>query len=82
MRAGTVAALGVLVALVAAPVVHAQQPPAKQAAVVLILDASKSMNDDDGSGRPKLEAAKAALGTLIDSLPADAQVGRACTARR
>jgi Ca-activated chloride channel family protein len=75
MRAGTVAALGVLAALVAAPMVHAQQPPAKQAAVVLILDASKSMNDDDGTGRPKLEAAKAALNTLIDSLPADAQVG-------
>jgi hypothetical protein len=33
------------------------------------------MNDDDGTGRPKLEAAKSAMNTLIDALPDDAQVG-------
>jgi Ca-activated chloride channel homolog len=73
MRVGIVAALVLLAALPAAPA-HGQQPGQK-AAVVLILDASKSMNDDDGTGQPKLDAAKAALDTLIDSLPDDAQVG-------
>ncbi len=33
------------------------------------------MNDDDGSGTPKLEAAKDALNRVVDGLPDDAQVG-------
>jgi Ca-activated chloride channel family protein len=77
MRVGTVAAVVLLAALAVAPA-SAQQPPPQgnaPAAVMLVLDASKSMNDDDGSGRPKLEAAKAAMNTLIDSLPDDARVG-------
>jgi von Willebrand factor type A domain len=77
MRVGTVAAVVLLAALAVSPA-SAQQPPqqgATPAAVMLVLDASKSMNDDDGTGRPKLEAAKAAMNTLIDSLPDDAQVG-------
>ena len=52
-----------------------QPVPSKDAAVVLILDASKSMKADDGTGRPKIEAAKAALNTLVDQLPDDAKVG-------
>jgi Ca-activated chloride channel family protein len=71
-----VGALGVL-AVLAPPVARAQtQPaPAKDAAVILILDASKSMKDDDGTGRPKFQAAKEALNTLVDELPDDAKVG-------
>ena len=73
MRVGTVAAVVLLAALAAQPA--SAQQSATPAAVMLVLDASKSMNDDDGTGRPKLEAAKAAMNTLIDSLPDDAQVG-------
>jgi hypothetical protein len=74
MRVGTVAAVVLLAALAVQPA-SAQQPGNTPAAVMLVFDASKSMNDDDGTGRPKLEAAKAAMNTLIDSLPDDAQVG-------
>ena len=52
-----------------------QPAPAKDAAVILVVDASKSMKADDGSGRPKMAAAKAALNTLVDELPDDAKVG-------
>jgi hypothetical protein len=76
MRAGTVAAVVLLAALAVQPASAQQsQQGNTPAAVMLVLDASKSMNDDDGTGRPKLEAAKAAMNTLIDSLPDDAQVG-------
>jgi hypothetical protein len=77
MRVGTVAAVVLLAALAVQPASAQQQPQpgSPPAAVMLVLDASKSMNDDDGTGRPKLEAAKAAMNTLIDSLPDDAQVG-------
>jgi Ca-activated chloride channel family protein len=33
------------------------------------------MKADDGTGRPKIEAAKSALNTLVDELPDDAKVG-------
>ena len=33
------------------------------------------MKADDGSGRPKIAAAKEALNTLVDELPDDAKVG-------
>jgi Ca-activated chloride channel family protein len=70
-------ALGTLVVLLVPMGAHAQTQPApsKDAAVILVVDASKSMRADDGSGRPKMEAAKAALNTLVDELPEDAKVG-------
>jgi Ca-activated chloride channel family protein len=43
--------------------------------LLLILDASGSMNGDDGHGRPKIDAAKDALRSLVDSLPVGAPVG-------
>jgi Mg-chelatase subunit ChlD len=49
--------------------------PSKDAAVILVVDASKSMKADDGTGRPKIEAAKSALNTLVDQLPDAAKVG-------
>ena len=52
-----------------------QPAPDKDAAVILVVDASKSMRADDGSGQPKIAAAKSALNTLVDELPADAKVG-------
>ena len=43
--------------------------------MILVVDASKSMRADDGSGQPKIAAAKSALNTLVDELPDDAKVG-------
>ncbi len=67
-----------MLALLLAPAgarAQSQSAPFKDAAVILILDASKSMKDDDGTGRPKFQAAKQALNTLVDELPDDAKVG-------
>jgi Ca-activated chloride channel family protein len=77
MRRLAVGALGMLVVLLAPGGARAQSQPApsKDAAVILVVDASKSMKADDGSGRPKMAAAKAALNTLVDELPDDAKVG-------
>lgn len=61
----------------ATPAVAAPTPdPAQEdPRVVLVLDASGSMNLPDPSGATKLEAAKAALTTAIGSLPENAEVG-------
>ena len=42
--------------------------------VMVVLDASGSMNQSDAPG-PRIDAAKSAVNSLIDSLPADTQVG-------
>jgi Ca-activated chloride channel homolog len=44
-------------------------------AMLLILDSSGSMQIDDGTGRPKIDAAKDALNQLVDALPDGAPVG-------
>ena len=68
--------LALLLALAPAAARSQTQPaPDKDAAVILVVDASKSMKADDGTGRPKMAAAKAALNTLVDELPDDAKVG-------
>ena len=67
-----------MLALLLAPAgAHAQSQsaPSKDAAVLLIFDASRSMKNDDGTGRPKIQAAKEAFSTLVDELPDGAQVG-------
>src|SRR5215207_10556797 len=71
------ASLGMLALLLVPAGARAQSQPApdKDAAVILVVDASKSMKADDGSGRPKMAAAKSALNTLVDELPDDAKVG-------
>lgn len=43
--------------------------------IMLVLDASGSMNGPDPSGVTKLDAAKTALTTALGSIPADAEVG-------
>ncbi|WP_165355059.1 vWA domain-containing protein [Nocardioides oleivorans] len=45
------------------------------ARMVLVLDSSGSMAEPAGSGGTKIEAAKRALGTVVDGLPDDAYVG-------
>ncbi|WP_432092313.1 vWA domain-containing protein [Streptomyces sp. bgisy100] len=37
--------------------------------MVMVLDSSGSMADDDGSGRTRIAAARSAVGTVVDSLP-------------
>lgn len=86
MRAGRAAAwsaLVVLFVLLAAGPGRAQTPTPQQEAgqptglapVLLVLDASGSMNADDGTGRAKIEAAKEALRALVTELPEGSPVG-------
>lgn len=43
--------------------------------LMLVMDASGSMREPAADGEPKIDAAKKALGSLIDGLPDDQQVG-------
>jgi Ca-activated chloride channel family protein len=58
-------------------VVSAQAPPSEDgsSALLLILDASGSMNSNDGSGQSKIAAAKQALYQMVDSLPEGSRAG-------
>lgn len=69
----TLLCLGILIALSheAAAQEKTQDPPA----LLLIMDSSGSMKADDGTGRPKIRSAKAALRGLVARLPDDADVG-------
>jgi Ca-activated chloride channel family protein len=62
-----------LLLICGAPGARAQAPDDRS--VLLLLDASKSMNEDAGNGRTRLDAAKSAVTDLVGLLPADAQVG-------
>ena len=53
----------------------AQSDDKDQPSLLLIMDSSGSMRADDGTGRPKIAAAKEALNAMVDALAADAQVG-------
>ncbi|MEV0781886.1 VWA domain-containing protein [Streptomyces sp. NPDC050423] len=79
VRTGTLIG-GALFALVAGalPAVAAswEAPAASGAAgsdgsgsLVMVLDSSGSMGDDDGTGRTRMESARAAVGTVVDGLP-------------
>jgi Ca-activated chloride channel family protein len=76
--AAAVAALLVLVIstmlLGGGPVAAAAPTTEPTVPVMVVLDASGSMNTDDAPG-PRIDAAKAAVINLIDALPADATVG-------
>lgn len=43
--------------------------------MMLVLDASGSMAADDGSGTPKIDAARTSLTSLVNSLPTSSRVG-------
>ena len=43
--------------------------------ILIVMDASRSMSKPAGDGRTRLQAAKAALRTLVDGLPEGARVG-------
>lgn len=45
------------------------------AQLLLLMDSSYSMTEDDASGTPKIDAARSALGEVVDALDSDQQVG-------
>ncbi|MCX5141454.1 MULTISPECIES: VWA domain-containing protein [unclassified Streptomyces] len=78
-RAGTLIG-GALFALVAGALPALAGPPGAGAAVdaarsdgsgslVMVLDSSGSMGDDDGTGHTRMESARTAVGTVVDGLP-------------
>ena len=66
---GAVGALGA----VSAPSASAEEAPPHK--LLLMLDSSGSMNEPDPSGLTKIEAAKQALTSVVNGLPATAAVG-------
>lgn len=74
-RRGAVALLGgLLLALTAAPLpataaTPARTPAADGTGMVMVLDSSGSMAEDDGSGSTRIAAARKAVGTVVDALP-------------
>jgi Ca-activated chloride channel family protein len=66
--------LAVALSLVVVPAAAAQTPDTRNRALI-VLDASKSMNEDAGNGGTRLDAAKAAVDALVDRLPAGAPLG-------
>ncbi|MFD0024983.1 VWA domain-containing protein [Streptomyces sp. NPDC058382] len=73
----TVGALFVLVAGVlpavaapgAAPAASGASGSGGSGSLVMVLDSSGSMGDDDGTGRTRMESARTAVGTVVDGLP-------------
>ncbi len=49
--------------------------PIGEGTVIILVDASGSMNDPAGNGKTRMEAAKVGLGKVIQALPADSKVG-------
>ncbi len=75
MPRGSLFALALLVACaLAAPSAWAQSADTRNRALI-VLDGSKSMNEDAGNGGTRLDAAKQAVGTLLDRLPPGAPLG-------
>jgi len=72
---GGVVAFVLSLAGLAAGSAPARADDPKKPAMVLLLDASGSMNEPDGHGSTKMAAAKAALKTIIAQLPPTVQVG-------
>ncbi|MFP8960523.1 vWA domain-containing protein [Streptomyces nanhaiensis] len=65
---------GVLLALIAAPLAAAAPAAPRTIAegngsLVMVLDSSGSMAEDDGSGSTRIESARRAVGTVVDALP-------------
>lgn len=74
-RPALAAVLGLLAVAFAALPAGAQDTIEREDPILLILDASGSMNGDDGSGRPKIDAAKDAVAQVIQRLPEGVPVG-------
>ncbi|MFT4234655.1 MAG: VWA domain-containing protein [Microbacterium sp.] len=73
---GTLAATVALCGLLAVPAqASTDNPTSDDAKLILLMDASGSMNDPDANGSPRIDAARTALDTAIDALSDDQQVG-------
>jgi Ca-activated chloride channel homolog len=70
-----VAALAGILASVMAPAWAYADGDHGQGKLVMVLDSSGSMKEPDASGATKIDAAKQALNTVVDELPAEAKVG-------
>ena len=73
-RPATVAlTCGALIALTATPLAAAPTAPRAvaddNASLVMVLDSSGSMAEDDGAGSTRIEAARRAVATVVDALP-------------
>jgi Ca-activated chloride channel family protein len=67
---------GVLLALwLLAPAAAGAQTSDTRNRAIIVLDASKSMNEDAGNGGTRLDAAKKAVDALVDRLPEGAPLG-------
>ena len=77
MRSGAVALSGVLMAAAALAAPAAAQTGAadERPAVLLLMDASKSMNEPAGDGGTRLDAAKAAVEEVLEAVPEEAPLG-------
>jgi Ca-activated chloride channel family protein len=77
LRSGAFACLGALLALAAPAAAQTGGEDEDRPAVLLVLDASRSMNapSGDGSGDSRLDAAKAAVDEVLDTVPEDAPLG-------
>lgn len=83
-RRGAVALLGgLLLAVAAAPLrtapiavaAPAAAPAVDGTGMVMVLDSSGSMAENDGSGNTRIAAARKAVGTVVDALPAGYPTG-------
>lgn len=74
LRVAATLAAGVALGLLAVGPARAQQP-AGDDALMLVLDASGSMAADAGGGQTRIQAARAALTSLVDEFPDRVQVG-------
>lgn len=75
VRAALLAATILGAALAPALPAHADPTTAENTKLLLVLDVSGSMKEDDKSGESKMDAAKKALTEVVNNLPADSQVG-------
>ncbi|GAA5061100.1 Ca-activated chloride channel family protein [Thermocatellispora tengchongensis] len=67
------AVLGVAASiLVPAPAAAADETPGQ---VLILLDTSGSMKEDDGTGTSRIAAARRAIGKVVDAAPDDARIG-------
>lgn len=77
MKFGSVVAVGMACASVAGMQTAAAQtgPPSPARRVLILVDVSKSMSDDDGTGTQKMAGARRATLSLLANLPAGVDVG-------
>jgi Ca-activated chloride channel family protein len=74
-RSGVFACLAAVAAVGAGAAPASGQDAGERPAVLLVLDASRSMNAPSGEGGSRLDAAKAAVDEVLDTVPEEAPMG-------